>query len=306
MSTREDTPQVGAWPIPRLRAVRESVRRLHRRELAPTVVGATAFAILFWEPIVTLGRDWWSNPEAGHGLLLGPVAIFLAWRRGVLKDTRAQPLLGIILLVGAVLLRYLSGLAAELFTLRMSLLGAIIALIVFAAGVRQLSHWWLPVTLLFLSIPLPAVLLNSLSLPLQLEASAIGTRLLEWRQVPTALSGNIIHLPGRSLFVSEACSGLRSITALLSLGVLIGGIWLRTPWSRLILTLAAIPVAMILNGIRVFLTGFFVYYLDPRLGDGFMHYTEGWALFVAALAILAAMGWLFAQTEHALQRLFTA
>lgn len=272
------------------------------KELTPAVIAAVAFTILFWEPMLTLGRDWWSDSEAGHGLLLGPLAIFLAWRRGLLRHRRAQPLLGMILLVGAVTLRYLSGLAAELFTLRMSLLGSLVALIVFAAGVRQLLHWWLPAALMLLSVPLPAVLLNSISLPLQLKASAMGAELLEWRHVPVALSGNVIHLPGRSLFVTEACSGLRSITALLSLGVLIGGIWLRGPWSRGLLLAAVIPVAMVLNGIRVFLTGFFVYYVNPSFGDGFMHYTQGWILFVVAFTVLAVLGWLIAHIEHRFTR----
>jgi exosortase len=175
-------------------------------------------------------------------------------------------------------------------------------LIVFAAGIRQLLHWWLPAALLLLSVPLPAVLLNSIALPLQLKASAMGAELLEWRHVPVALSGNVIHLPGRSLFVTEACSGLRSITALLSLGVLIGGIWLRGPWSRWLLLAAAVPVAMVLNGIRVFLTGFFVYYVNPSLGDGFMHYTQGWIMFVVAFTVLAVLGWLIAHVEHRFTR----
>ena len=134
----------------------------------------------------------------------------------------------------------------------------------------------------------------------------MGAGLLEWRQVPVVLSGNVIHLPGRSLFVTEACSGLRSITALLALGVLIGGIWLRTSWSRWVLVVAAIPVAMFLNGVRVFLTGFLVYYADPRLGEGFMHYTEGWALFLVAFAGLSAMGWLLSQAEHTVLRIRAA
>ena len=276
------------------------------KELTPAMIAAVAFAVLFWEPMLTLGRDWWSDPEAGHGLLLGPLAIFLAWRRGLLRPRRAQPLLGMILLVGAVTLRYLSGLAAEMFTLRMSLFGALMALIVFAAGVRQLLHWWLPAALLLLSVPIPAVLLNSVALPLQLKASAMGAQLLEWRQVPVALAGNVIHLPGRSLFVTEACSGLRSITALLSLGVLIGGIWLRGPWSRGLLVAAALPVAMVLNGIRVFLTGFLVYYVNPSLGDGFMHYTQGWALFVVAFTVLAVLAWLIAHVEHRFTRILRA
>ena len=170
-------------------------------------------------------------------------------------------------------------------------------LIVFAYGLAQVRRWWLPATLLVLSVPLPAVVLSSLAFPLQLKASQLGAALLESRHVPVALAGNVIHLPGRSLFVTEACSGLRSLTALVALGVLIGGLWLRSPWLRVLLLAITIPVAMLLNGVRIFLTGFLVYFVDPALGEGFMHYTEGWAIFGVAFLILGASAWVLTKAE---------
>jgi len=262
------------------------------------LVAGLAFLILFWQPIWTLGRDWWSEPDAGHGLLLGPLALFLAWRRGVAPESRPQPALGIAILVGAVLLRYLSGLAAEMFTMRVSLLLGIAGIVVFGWGVRQILHWWLPGLLLLLSVPIPAVLLNSLAFPLQLKASEMGAAMLHWRNVPVRLAGNVLLLPGQSLFVTEACSGLRSLTALLALAVLVGGLWLRTVWARAVVVAAAIPIAMALNGLRVFLTGFFVYYVDPSLGEGVMHYTEGWFMFMFAFAILGIVAWLLGKLER--------
>jgi exosortase len=269
------------------------------------VIGAAiAFGVLFWQPLATLIRDWWNDPEAGHGLLLGPLAVFLAWRRGWAADSRGenadrrgQPGWGIAILVAAVLLRYVSGLAAELFTMRASLLGAAIGLVVFVGGFRQLLHWWLPTALLALSIPLPAVVLASLALPLQLKASQLGAAMLEMRHVPVQVAGNVIHLPGQSLFVTEACSGLRSLTALLALGVLIGGLWLRSVPGRIVVVLAAIPVAMALNGVRIFLTGFFAYFVSPALAEGIMHYSEGWAMFVVAFALLGLVSWATAAVE---------
>ena len=181
--------------------------------------------------------------------------------------------------------------------MRMSLLGAAAGLVVFVAGVRQLRHWWLPALLLLLSVPLPAVLLGSLAFPLQLRASQFGAALLQWRHVPVQVAGNVIHLPGQSLFVTEACSGLRSLTALLALGLLIGGLWLRSTWTRVFIMLSAIPVAMFLNGIRIFLTGFLVYFVDPRLADGVMHLSEGWMMFVVAFGMLGALTWVTARVE---------
>jgi exosortase len=263
----------------------------------PLILGGLAFVVAFAEPAATLARDWWIDPNAGHGLLLFPLSLWLAWKRGLVEEPRPQPALGLGLLVAAMLLRFLSGLAAELFTMRASLLGATAGLIIYGYGVRQLTRWWLPALLIALSVPLPEVLLGSLALPLQLRASAWGATLLSLRHVPVRLAGNIIQIPGRSLFVTEACSGLRSLTALLALGLLVGGLWLKKPWARAILVLAVIPVAMVLNAVRVFLTGFFAFYVDPRMAEGVMHLTEGWVIFVCALAILAGMTWLLALVE---------
>ena len=268
------------------------------RTLVPVVLGAIAFLVLYWAPLATLLSDWWSNPEAGHGLLLGPLALYLAWRRGLSPHARPQRIAGIALLLGAVLMRYGAGLAAELLTMRLSLVAAIVALVVHRWGLRQVTHWWLPLGLVLLSIPLPVVVLGSLALPLQLEASKWGAAMLESRNVPVLLSGNVIHLPGQSLFVTEACSGLRSLTALLGMGLLIGGLWLNTWWGRAIIVGAAIPVAMAVNGVRIFLTGFLVFFVDPTLGAGVMHYTEGWALFIAALAILGGFAFVAIRLER--------
>lgn len=268
----------------------------------PLALAALAFSLLYAGPARTLMRDLWTNPDAGHGLLLLPLAGVLAWRSGISSRASPQPLFGLALLTMAVMLRYLSGLAAELFTMRLSMVLAALALVVIYAGVRQVLHWWLPVALVLLSIPLPVVVLGSLALPLQLQASQMGAALLEWRHVPVRLDGNVIQLPGRTLFVTEACSGLRSLSALLALGVLIGGLWLRHPATRLLLLLLALPVAIILNGVRVFLTGFLVYFVDPALGDGFMHMTEGWLIFVFAFAILGAISWLLLQVEQGVRQ----
>jgi exosortase len=272
------------------------------RELAPSVVTGVAFAFLFWHPFSKLITDWWEVPEAGHGLLLGPLAVYLAWRGGWSKQARPQPVAGLALLVGAILLRYVSGLAAELFVMRVSLLGAALGLVVFHGGWRQAVHWWLPAVLLALAVPLPAVVQGSLALPLQLRASRFGAALLEARHVPVELAGNVIHLPGQSLFVTEACSGLRSLTALLSLGVLIGGLWLRSIPGRAFIIVAAIPVAMLLNGLRVFLTGFLAYFVSPSLASGVMHYSEGWVMFIIAFGLLGLIGWGVARGEARLTR----
>jgi exosortase len=258
---------------------------------APLLAALAAFGVLFAPTAVGLVQQWWSDPDAGHGLLLVPVALWLAWRAGVDPTARANPGLGAMLIVLAVLFRLAGSLAAELFSQRLAMLTAAAGLVTFFIGWRQLLRWWLPVGLIALSIPLPTVVLNELALPLQLRASRMGAALLAMRDVPVVLAGNVISLPGHQLFVTEACSGLRSLTALLSLGLLLGGLWLSRPWLRVVLLGVAVLVALIVNGIRVFLTGFLVYFVSPEMGEGFMHTTEGWLLFVVSLGFLGFVTW---------------
>ena len=264
----------------------------------PAALVVVSFALLFAQPITRLVHDWWTLPEAGHGLLLAPVSIWLAWKAGIRPGARGNVALGITMLLLAVVIRFMAGLAAELFTMRASIVLALGGLTVFYYGFRQLLHWWLPFLLVCLAIPLPELVTQSIALPLQFKASQLGAALLRTRDIPVLLTGNVIRIPGQELFVTEACSGLRSLTALLSLAVLMGGLMLRLPVVRVLLVALAIPIAIVINGVRVFLTGFLVYFVDPALGTGFMHVTEGWLLFVISFSCIAAITWLAAAAER--------
>lgn len=260
------------------------------------------FALLYAGPMVNTARVWWSDPEAGHGLLLAPLALYLAWRRGLDAESRPNPWLGLSIIAASVMVRWVAALAAEAFFARASMLGALVGIVVFFLGMRQLYAWWLPALLLALSLPLPEIVLGSLALPLQFEASRLGAALLSARGIPVLLDGNVIRLPGHDLFVTEACSGLRSLTALLSLGVLLGGILLRHPASRVAIVLLAIPIGVVINGVRVFVTGFLVLFVNPRLAEGFSHITEGWLMFLVALAMLGGISWIAMALERRFMR----
>ena len=262
-----------------------------RNAWIPLVATGILFAVLFVRPALLLAGDWWNNPEAGHGLLLTPVALWLAWKARIRPGARSNLTAGVAILVFAVLLRFAAGLAAELFTMKASMLFALVGLVTAYWGFRQVLHWWLPFTLLALAIPLPELILNAVALPLQFKASQIGAALLKARDIPVLLAGNVIRVPGHELFVAEACSGLRSLTALLSLSILLGGMLLRMPITRVFLVAIAIPIAVLINGVRIFLTGFLILFVSPDAADGFMHTTEGWAMFVIAFAILGVVAW---------------
>lgn len=250
-------------------------------------VVALAFLLLFGETLAGLLVDWTQDPDYGHGLLLVPLAGYLAWSRRLEGARRPAPVGGLFILAGSVLLFWLGEIAAEFFTRRLAALVALAGLAVFYAGWRQARAWWLPFGLLFVTIPVPEVVLNSVTLPLQLLASRVAVALLEFRHVPVALSGNIILLPGRELFVAEACSGLRSFSALLGTSLLLGGTMLRTWPARIGLLMVALPAALAANAFRVFLTGYLVYYAGPEAAEGALHLSAGIGVFLAALGIVA-------------------
>jgi exosortase len=308
MPTNLDNPTLDRTSVVELQAAPVGGVNVRERNttaassLVPPLLTALAFAVVFSQPFLTLVRDWWTQPEAGHGLLLGPAAVWLAWRGRLTADWKPNVRWGAAILIGAVLLRYASGLAAELFTMRVSMVLALVGLTLYYRGFQQLLKWWLPFVLLGLAIPLPELIVQAIALPLQFKASQMGAALLHLRQVPVQLSGNIIRLPGRELFVTEACSGLRSITALLSTTILGGALLLRTPVARVLLVIAALPIAIVVNGVRVFLTGFLVFFVSPAYGEGFMHATEGWLLFLVSLGTLGLLTWLCVVAERLIRR----
>lgn len=253
------------------------------------LVTALLFVVLFGQPFAALASAWWNSPDAGHGLLLFPVALWMLLAIGLDADPRGQRWLGGGLLAMAVVIRVGAGTAAGLTLARLALVLSLLGLIVYFAGLRQVRRWWLPLLVFVLSIPIPDYLLGEVALPLQLKASELGAGLLRLRGVPVLLTGNVIRLPGHELFVTEACSGLRSLTSLVSMAVLMGGIMLHQAWLRLLLVAAAVVVAVLVNGVRVFLTGFLVLFVDPAMGEGFMHYSEGMLLFAFSMTILFAV-----------------
>src|SRR5262245_47642253 len=111
-------------------------------------VTAIAFALLFAQPFSNTALAWWSDPEAGHGLLLVPLAFYLAWRKGIEPDATPNHAVGLLILCIAVAIRYVAALAADPFLSRSSMFLALAALVVYAWGMRQVLAWWLPASLL--------------------------------------------------------------------------------------------------------------------------------------------------------------
>lgn len=254
--------------------------------LATTVVGGS-FLLLFGGTLAKLFADWARSGEYGHGFILLPIAVYLAWRSRLARPRPARRL-GVIVLAAAVILFLFGTIAAEFFTQRFAILMTAAGLALYYAGTRQLRAWWLPFALVIFTIPLPEIVLNSITLPLQLFASKVAVELLTFRHVPAALAGNIIFLPGQELFVAEACSGLRSLSALIGLTLLMAGTGLAHPLSRSVLLLLVVPTALAANAFRVFATGYGVYYVGPQVTEGLLHSAAGVGVFLIALGVVTA------------------
>lgn len=265
------------------------------RDLAVGSAVLIAFALLFGKSLADLVVAWWTSGEYGHGFLLLPIAAFLASRRMVPAD--GSPAAGVVGLSVAIGLFLLGVLAGESFMQWLAALTAGAALTVHYRGRAQLRAWWLPFALLLSTIPLPDVLLTTLTLPLQLFASSAAVWLLDARHIPAAQAGNVIFLPGQELFVAVACSGLRSLSALVGLTLLIAGTTISSVPGRLALLGLAVPAAIGANVLRVWATGFGAYYIGPEVATGLTHHALAAVAFTLPLALVGGVALLIRRIE---------
>jgi exosortase len=260
-----------------------------RSAAALGLVAASVLAVYF--PVLTsLVRQWASDDNYAHGLVVVPFALFLIWkeRRAVIAIPPAPSVTGLVLVLLSMTLFLAGRFAAELFLTRISLLGVIAGSVLFLAGPRHLRRVAFPLVLLLLAVPLPSMILNQVAFPLQLLASRAGEAVVSAAGVPILREGNVLILPETKLEVVEACSGIRSLAALITLSLIIGKLTEPRPWARAALLGLTIPVAIAANAARVAGTGLAAAWIGPQAADGFLHTFSGWLVFVAAFAVLMA------------------
>ena len=282
---------------------------------------AIAFAIIFAYAtvLVKLANDWWVDENYSHGLLIPFVIGYILWlQRDKLADEKSRPtLLWGGLAIGFALLALWAGVAgAELYTQRLSLLLILAGIILYFFGGRLLRLMFVPLVLLFLSIPIPAIVFNRIAFPLQLFASRCAVWSMSVLGIPVLREGNIIELKPlnsietRKLEVVEACSGIRSLMTLMTLAVVFAYFthprsddgngpkgpfsFLRSYgfWRSAILVGSAVPIAILTNAARVSGTGVLSHYYGTQVADGFFHSFSGWAVYIVAFLLLFAVGWI--------------
>ncbi|MBV9264859.1 MAG: exosortase/archaeosortase family protein, partial [Acidobacteriaceae bacterium] len=198
---------------------------------------------LYWRVALDLFNDWWTQPNLSQGLVIVPLALFIAWtqRTRVLKTRSSPATTGLALIAIACFLYVIGKVAAEFFLQRVSLVLLIAGAIWTFWGSARLRTLTFPLVLLAASIPLPAVVYNTAAAPLQLFASDMAANLAQALGVTVYRDGNVINLAYMSLGVEEACSGLNSLSAMLVAGVFLSFLLCRRATSRLSILVLSIP-----------------------------------------------------------------
>ena len=268
--------------------------------------------------LVKLSRDWWSDENYSHGLLVPFIIAYILWtqrRKFATEPARPSVLFGALAVTFALFGLWAGVAGAELYTQRMSLVLLVAGTVVYFGGIGFLRLVLVPLLLLVLAIPIPTIVFNKIAFPLQLFASRVAVWSMTVVGIPVLRQGNVIELKPLNSFttkkleVVEACSGIRSMMTLLTLAVVFAYFtyprsdgssgprgrfgWLRTYgfWRSLIIVLSAVPIAILTNATRVSGTGILSHYYGTKVADGFFHTFSGWAIYVVAFLMLFGIGW---------------
>lgn len=255
---------------------------------AGSILAVAGFAFLYWQVLASLVSDWLTDDNYSHGFLILPLALYFAWeRRDALTRLRPTPSgLGLAVMLGGLAMLLAGLLGAERFLPRASLLIVLTGSVAFLWGWGVVKVLSFPLAFLLLMIPIPAILFNQIAFPLQLLASRAGEMVLAALSVPVLREGNVIILAHTTLEVAEACSGIRSLISLLTLGIVYGYFIDPRPGIRWAVAAATIPIAIVSNGARVAGTGVAAHYFGPEAAEGFFHVFSGWLVFLLAFAML--------------------
>jgi exosortase len=290
MAIDAGVPLIGeiSVPAPELVVSRPSSRRvawLRYGLLAACIVG------LYARILVQLVDSWIQNPNYSHGFFVPIFSAWVVWReRRRFADAPVQPSnSGLLVILGALSILILGVFGAELFLSRTSLLFLMAGVVIYFRGWKFFRVALFPWAILFLMIPLPAIIFNQIALPLQFEASKLATGLLGMLGVPVLREGNIIQLPALNLDVVEACSGIRSLVSLITLAAFYGYLCEPRVWRRVLLVVAAVPIAVFANGVRIMGSGLLGQYWSPDKAEGFFHVFSGVLIFAISILTMIAL-----------------
>jgi exosortase len=257
-------------------------------EWGPLLLIAALLVVLYHGIAVKLVTDWYDLPDFSHGFLIPFFAAFLIWDNRT--QFRATPIApswaGTVLVFLGLFALLLGRLGADLFFQRTSFVILVAGIVWTLLGKPMLRRSVFILFVILLAIPLPTIVFNQITFPLQLRASQFASDILPLFGVPVLRDGNIIQLPAMPLEVAEACSGIRSLMSLFTVAVIYGYFLEKATWRRVVLALSALPIAVTANVARIVGTGLCVQYWDPEKAMGFFHEFSGWLMFLVSLSCL--------------------
>ena len=267
-------------------------RAVSRRAIcAQLVVLCLLVGLLYYRILGDLVSNWYHDPNFSHGFLIPLFSGFVFWqRRRQIAALPANPAgFGLVVIAMALAELIVGVLGAELFLSRSSFILLLAGFLIYFLGWNHFRGLLFPWACLFLAIPIPAIIFNQITFPLQLLASKLGASILPFLGVPVLREGNILQLPALSLEVAEACSGIRSLLSLGTLAIIYGYFLEPSAWRRLGLVAAALPIAVAANSLRVVATGLLVQYWDPHKAEGFFHSFESLMIFLLSFGLIVSL-----------------
>lgn len=267
--------------------------------LAGTALVIGCFLLAFHGTFLNLFRAWATNEDYSHGFLVIPLSLYLVWRkRRELASLEICPRNSGLLIIGTSLILYLLGVWARISTLSsLALVFTIWGLVVYLFGYNVAKRLRFPLFFLLFMIPIPSQIYASLTVPLQLLVTNLSTKVLDLGGLPVHAEGNVVLLPESRLQVVNACSGLRSMTSILTLGALFAHLTLRSIWAKSLLFLSGIPVSILVNITRIILLAVFSRLFAVNITSEPFHSLAGMAVFVLAFAFLVLFGFCLSWIE---------
>jgi exosortase B len=250
------------------------------------------FLLLMVPTIMDLAKQVWQSDEQGHGPIIGAVSLWLMWRsRQRVIDAPYQPANitgGILFLAG--ILMYALGRSQQIIQGEVvGIWAAGIALVLLLRGVQALRVWAFPFFFLVFLVPLPGVLVQTLTIPLKTAVSYVAESIMHWAGYPVGRSGVILTVGQYQLLVADACAGLNSIFTLEALGLLYANLMGYTSKLRnVLLAILVLPIAFMANIVRVLILILVTYYFGDEAGQGFVHTFAGMVLFGVGLVMMLA------------------
>ncbi len=248
------------------------------------------FLLLMVPTVLDLARQVWQTDEQGHGPIIGAVSLWLMWRsRQRVIDAPYQPANvagGLLFLAG--MLMYALGRSQQIIQGEVvGIWAAGVALVLLLRGTQALRVWAFPFFFLIFLVPLPGVLVQTLTIPLKTAVSYVAESIMYWAGYPVGRSGVILTVGQYQLLVADACAGLNSIFTLEALGLLYANLMGYTSKLRnVLLAILVLPIAFIANIARVLILILVTYYLGDEAGQGFVHTFAGMVLFGVGLVMM--------------------